>query len=319
VTKRGIIFLGRLRKLEKFEFELEDLSAFENRNCEIYPLIMMQMPYLRLVGAEWYTCTIFTEEEVFSATVPVDLAIRGTFMQEELLASSTLPQRATFPNLRSLFFWGPLRTRRSIDILALSTKLTHLAMTSTPFRQVANILDAVGATLTSLYFQNVPDKIDVVEIFFHCPNLSNLDISNSKSGTLDFHTEFWPQISSHNFRLLQRCSVKFEGFAPPGLIKCLIEAPLIEKLELWNVTLRPSDCHAFQDVLDLIHLKHLKIWILNQDTSIMFDIIRMVKHLLCIVPELLQGDDLEFHEEELADLFESRKDIPFFFELNKNL
>jgi hypothetical protein len=210
VTRRGIEYVARLKKLEKFYFTIDDSSGAYARRGELYPVAVKRMPYLRVVGCEHGDFIddpkLLDFDRVFYDK-PVNLDICGSFMLEELFAMETLPLKATFPNLRALFFWNQLTTRRSIDILASSTDLNLLAFVKTPFRHIVFFLQVVGATLKTLYVENVPDQADLAEVFFFCPHLRELRLSTYPNSVLD--TELWPSIKSHNFSLLKSCEIFF--------------------------------------------------------------------------------------------------------------
>jgi hypothetical protein len=311
MTSRGVEHLTKLKDLRVFNFRTAN-DDIVDVDTKIYKCILTRLPWLQVVGVQHHNF-LKSPEELLYDNPPKNVKVSGTFMMQELLAANTLPLTANFPDLRTLYFWGPLKTRRSIDWLAKCTTLETLAITKTPQAQIVEILKKVGTNLTCLFLIENVERMDLSEIFNYCPNLVQFEMQEN-SGAHAFRSDFWTKLSSRNFSSLQTFKVCLDGKAPEGFIRRVLESPSISKVLLERIELTVEDC---RDIKELgVRVKSFKILrLLNDDPAILDDFSEMIKSLLCHVGKFR----LKFVSDHLHSLYDSRKDVSFFHGLHYHM
>jgi len=320
LTIQGVQHLSKLKSLRKLIFYFEQKKEAKRvLKGRLYSCIIQHLPWLQQVGptmdkSNLYDCDYLCEctfEELYDIDTS-DLC--GSFDLTDFYSSSSLPHKARMPHLENLHFQGPMTTHRSLDALSTYASLTYFLLTKTPMSDVGKILQVVGSRLKNLFLEAMPDKLDLIEVFHRCPNLSQFGMHICVFGVHEHHTQFWPKVNSHNFRLLKIFNVVLQGAAPAGFLKLIFEAPLMEQIDLINVLLSPQDCCIVHEVLEgtLQNLENVTYKnILNKDTSIVHDLAKMLKCVICSAPDL---DDfhVSFFENDLETMWYSKKDIQYF-------
>jgi hypothetical protein len=307
-----------LKQLRNLTFSADDSGERDSSFSKFYPMIMNILPHLEVVG-EQLDCENGLVEFLVLGHVTKNIDFAGTFMKRELMFSNKLPLKGNYPILETLYLKGRIKKiNRSIDFLISSANLVHLALLETPLRQLSLILEAIGARLSSFSVSCEENElVDLQQIFHLCPNLSYL---KAIGPVVDVHTEFWPLLSSHNFRLLQHFEVASSGCFPPGFLNYAFGAPKMEDLKLILLDLRSSDCRGVQEVLKRNKTNQLKSVTLNKigssDFDFLEDFIKMFKCVICASPYLEFGG-LSFYNvfanEEHEEKFFGRKDVYLFY------
>jgi hypothetical protein len=215
------------------------------------------------------------------------LEIKGEFKLEELFVVSAFPPEASFPNLEMLHFKGPVTNPKSLDILTSFTQISFLHICFAPMSDVTKFLRRIGTKLEEVFLHKITGQFDLAEVFFYCPNLSLFNASFCPSLiSYDDQSEFWPKISSCNFRQLKRFSL-IHGKVPPDFIKFVLEAPLIESIDVSYDCVVHEVVQAARELTaeKLQHLQHFIVHLYPGEFD--QDLVALLfKYIVCCAPRL---------------------------------
>jgi hypothetical protein len=298
-STRGVNALKNLKKLEHLRFFA--LTENESWRQKLECVILQQMPWMK-------TSTDKRGEPYHRL-----LELEGEFQLEVLRVESTLPPGATFPNLKKLAFRGLMRDHDSLDTLTLSPNINCFELEGSSHIQLISFLQLFGSTLNELTLDYMVDEIDLSEVFYYCPNLSKFDGFECKY--FPDRSEFWSKLSIHNFRLLK----DFFTFdvttssGPPGFLKFILEAPLIERIDMrrsWSECITFEVVQAAKDLtpdkLQNLHTFHIAF---SEVDKIEF-LAQLYKCVVCNAPRL--SNFTLYMNKDTSDAWEERADIRFF-------
>jgi len=201
-----------------------------------------------------------------------------------------LPE-ARLPNLKELTFRGDINGSDFSSKLSSYSNLTTLTLVDVS--NFEKFLELIGQQLSDLSVaMTVSGVIDFFKIFHLCPNLTELCVFASDDGLVDNY-KLKKLVTSKNFRRLevfQFISLSQTSSAmPAGLLKMVLQAPSIKKLQVINFSLNKKDCDWLSGVdkarfqkLEEIFFKSVKL----ETLGTMKDLGRMVKWLVCGAPNL---------------------------------
>jgi hypothetical protein len=285
-------------------FEDDDEHANDNWVMDMGSMIAQNLPWLKQ----------FEQPD----KIPTIVEIKGVFQLEEIWAKEILPSEASFPNLKKLNFSGPLRYRKTLDFLTSCTQLNYLDICDISSSDLMAFLKLVGKKLSKLKLNEVESKIDLALLFYYCPNLTCFTAFEVVCNK-DERSVFGSKVNAHNFRLLKNFHINFGAGVPSGIVKFLLQAPLIEEIRF------PSDCVGPQLVKfaqaltseNLKHLPHLQTFFIEHnylryhvkcdvnDLAKLFKIIvSSAKNLTTCIVSCMNDEDRE--------MWDNRKDVGVF-------
>jgi hypothetical protein len=321
-TMNGVRYFARLKKLDNLLFDdypgcYEGEEELNLRNY--YTPILQIMPWLKILGLKIMDCDTepYWDPQFFHQLANTKLDIYGKSQLEEICVSGTLPENASFPDLKILYVHKP-----SPDILShikVCNELSTLFIYGVDQKLLAQILQQVGSQLDHLFVHFTPGAgFDLYNIFFLCPNLSKLEIEASGGGGV---SRFARWVSEHSFRKLKKFFAFFNGPAPRGIVKYILNAPLIEEVKFYDIELRRAECRLFRRVtctkLQNLHTIHFDA-ILSSEIEVAEDLRKMMKIIMCSAPKLVEVNVM-FANEQLRQKWRSMDMSLDFFALLMDL
>jgi hypothetical protein len=309
VSIRGILCIAKLKKLVLFRFCAE--STNEDDWHDFIPLVVKNMPWLESIVDDENDFSDFERRPV--TRMPNNLDVQGVFQLREMHATETLPLQASFPNLYSVYFRGPLTNFKSLEIFESFDTLCVLSLENVPFSQMSQILKVVGQRLEQLMIFYAADPIDLVNLFNLCPNLQVFYIDHYSACV----SPDWSTLSSHNFRRLYYFSMDYRSDnISSELLEFVFKAPLIQQIRFHKLTLRPGDLQMIKD-LNESHLQRLiavTIYQINYDgPNAEGNIATFVKFIVCKGKILPGIEKICNTGKGLCEW--QRKDLAYFYKL----
>jgi hypothetical protein len=276
-------------------------------------LLVENMPWLENVG--------FVIHGLHSNWI-IPVHLKGVFQLTRLSVQGTLPLQASFPELRFAQFYGPMTDPKCLEAFAACSKLKSLIILRTPHSQMVEIFKAIGRGLTQLEFSELPDEVDIAEIFYHCPNLESIDV-----GFCSFidYSIYWHQISVHqNAQSLRHCRIARANSIQ--LLEFVFNAPGMMKIECESVELGHREVLMLQN-LEASALQNLEVikfgTIIRGDEVVSRnDYVRMFKSIITKAPKLRRVDyhfNVDDDGNAVWDEQNPPKDVHYFFDLMNHL
>jgi hypothetical protein len=313
VTLESVLCIARLKKLKELRFEAERTDKIK---CS-------DLPCLFIENMPWIQCIVDEENNVFEGNSSLKKVISywehcGEFQLRTFFAKNRLPPRASFPNLQHLYLCGPLLDDPScIKSFASLSKLSRLIVENVKNPDLYQILKLVGHGLESLTIFGYYAQIESDLLLNYCPNLETIRIKNVDGVT--FHPR-----SAKFFHRLKSFSLKLspEIFISSEFLRCVLEAPNVEKISLSSVTLETEDLEMIMnlDQSKLRHLKSLTIDFLeyagrdsdNNLAALVKCIISKSPNLVWFVIHAIGLNEIDLHQWK-------RRDVQYFLALMKHL
>jgi len=251
IRYHGMQFMQDLKKLQEFHFEIVPHQEEKYNNDDeltgveewVYSWCAQNLPQLKLIGDTFDT-------EHFYQVVP---AFSGTSSLETLHSTSFLPE-ANLPNLKQLRFCGDIDDSNLFPKLCSYKNLTTLVLNGIKAKEFDQILELIGEQLShlSVTMSNVNVFLLMYGIFHFCPNLVKVELE-LESITNSPAILFQELVSAKNFLCLEEFHCGYmnpDMTLPAGILKLILQAPLIRNIHVEYFSLTMEDCIWLKDVIE---------------------------------------------------------------------